>query len=283
MKPITTFLYCLLSILLVVGCSDSSTSGSSKALQNENNRLSKELEREQQKNEVLEKDVKGTRAKLSELESEIRNRKYQSERQDNVLSEFVEFTQDENALQGALLKYFGFNDISRTSDAYIDLCNLGLWGGHGGYWNAMHYYATRSDRGASNIESLFNKYKSTVFQAITKYVYDNSYANEYVAFLLASRKNIISVENYEEFFEKLSADERIENSSKRDELLAEYENQFGVMSEELALLRRTDSARKNRIKYWGYSFWYRRHKEGNEKVVDSVLNEIAMKYAPENS
>nr|VFK23883.1 MAG: hypothetical protein BECKMB1821G_GA0114241_100644 [Candidatus Kentron sp. MB] len=190
------------------------------------------------KQQALEEDAEGLRTKLRELEGYVWDLKRQSERKGNVLSEFFEFSEDENAMQGALLKYFGFNDISKTSDAYMDLCDFGLWSSHGSYWNAMHYYATRADRSGSNIESLFNKYKSIIFQAIiflaiNEYVYRNSYASEYVAFLLASRKNIVSNKNYTEFFEKLSSDERIANSSKRDELLAEYEEQFGVLSGDL--------------------------------------------------
>ena len=273
MKKTHRVIYFLLISLLVTGCSDFFTKEASKELQEENSRLSRELELTQEENQELKFNVK-------KLESELRR---VLNRHDFVIFQFVKFTQDDEALEGALLKYFGFNDISKTNDAYIDLAKLGLSPDgilHSFYLedrHAIRYYAQRLDRSPSKLELLFNRYKSAIFQAIPQYVYDNSYANEYVEFLLKSRKNIMGDENYEKFFEKLSSDERLNNREKKDELLAEFEKQFGVLGDELALLRRTEH--KSRLKYWGYSFWYRRYTEGNEKVVESILNEIATKYS----
>lgn len=266
MKPTKKSMYCLLSFLLLAGCSDSSNLSDPSSLGEKNGRILKKLEKE-----------------IRDQKSKLWGCKSQSKRKDDILSEFVEYLVNKNALEGALLKYFGFNDISKTSDAYIDLCGLGIWSSHDGYRNAMHYYVTRMNRNGENVEALFDKFKPIVFQAISMYVYDNSYANEYVEFLLASRENITKATNYMEFFDKLSNDERINDGDKRDELLGEYEQNFGVLRDDLKLLRHVDAAYQKRTKYWGYSFWYRRHKEGNAKVVESILKEIASYYSSAKS
>jgi hypothetical protein len=110
-------------------------------------------------------------------------------------------------------------------------------------------------------------------------------AESYAVALLVSHKLITADNNYAETFkaidqelQKKCLEQNCESTAEPDALKL-YETRFGGLPEDLKLMSiYTEENHKDEMKYWIYSFWARRLKEGSFSEVASILEEIHRRY-----
>lgn len=217
----------------------------------------------------------------------------------------VEYMTKPDELSSALLDYLGLHDISRRRRAFNNLFDLHLDPvvrdpKPETLFKVYKYYDDKSyswenqvflslfhnlPRDPKTLQTTFDRYKNLLFSEFDEFSYKRSMAESYAVALLVSHKLIAADNNYAETIKAI--DQEVQKicpeltcGYRADlEALKRYETRFGGLPEDLKLLSiYTEDNHRDEMKYWIYSFWVRRLKEGNFSEVAAILQEIHRRY-----
>jgi hypothetical protein len=136
----------------------------------------------------------------------------------------------------------------------------------------------RSSRDAKYLRKLFNDYKAVIYSIVTPEIYKERHFDLYVSALIETHKHLKDLPNYE--MEMSIISEGVAAADKDPDI-------FGRTAEQALLY---DPVLKPGIdacagiemyptdELWFYSFWLRRYREGNSKVIFEILQEIDQHY-----
>ena len=275
MKQPISSTFALSAILAVSAVSCSQSTNRDAALQEEIANQKKQIA-------ALETTSRETKNEVSKLQSAVQDKEREVNRAVDKLRKFNEYVVNPQLARGELLTYLQFHDVSRANDAYDAISQWGLWFDKK-YLQSSHlffetFFAT-FDRSGPKIESAFTRYSADIYAVLPKVAYETGLAKGCVEALLSAHANISKSSDYKLWLDAMAKDPRLlESGTMRAALLAEFEKKFGLLPNDLELVLRTREKRRTELKFWAYSFWLRRHLEGNAAQVATILAAIKQKY-----
>ncbi|MGX7666933.1 hypothetical protein [Flavobacterium pedocola] len=145
-----------------------------------------------------------------------------------------------------------------------------------------------------NIASYFEKYKPLLYTLIDKKIYHETSLDRTLKLLLITHQDLksskISDEDKDKLYRKYAYNESLdpndpdyEGPGTRLDKIKSYRSEAAT-AKILATLGNdsSDFGEFDNVISWAYSFWIRRHYEGNEEQVFDILTEINDHYSTEN-
>lgn len=133
------------------------------------------------------------------------------------------------------------------------------------------FLAYRIDRAPENINLIFETYKEIIFSEIDEHQYQQRGLKTYVEYLITTYDYIVSLEDYQTKLNNISEAIDQENMDESIFIRADQEHLYEGLYSPWKVNNHHDAL-------WFYSFWLRRHNEGNITAVYNVLKEIDSHY-----